>query len=397
MTYASEVLADSPLFALAFDEASGTTAEDASSNNRDGAYTAAGITYQATGPSAGIPYAITTNGSTGYATGPSIGGSLGSTQAQSWEIIFYTGSSISSASGATWLVGSSVNNRWIAALGSATGSLTNEVISIGDGDSTRRTGWSGITIAAGWHHLVLTYSGSQNGWLAYLDGQEVVADLGGTKIANSSGAFGQSGTVIPRVGGHFTSSNQFSAVTAAWLACYDSTLSSARVAAHYAAVSGIFLALTPATVTVTPQSLLAPINLLLSPATITVTAQPMGLPISVALSPATITVTPSPLGIGAISVALSPATVTVTPQALDVARSVPLTPAVITVTAVNLTAAFLGVPPETKGMSLITASGYATNPFSATRTADRYRVVPASPVYSGRATGLVHVYPPEPA
>lgn len=381
MTYASEVLADSPYGYWKLDETSGTTAADSSGNGRTLTATNADC-FSGSGTWVdGSPAARIT------ATGRAI---------NNYPASWFSGSPVATGTIELWFK-LSATGVLQTLVGGWDGGAADKYLFVNDSnllvayiyDGSAKYAASTTTLTTGvWYHAVTTWDGSN--LKLYLDGALEGTTAAGNAYTGSEffGIQGGPGGVTP---------NNVAVGNYAHLAFYDDVLTSTRVAAHYAAASDISLALSPATITVTPQSLLAPINLLLSPATITVTAQPMGLPISVALSPATITVTPSPLGIASITVALSPATVTVTPQALDVARSVPLTPAVITVTGVNLTAAFLGVPPETKGMSLIAASGYATNPFSVTRTADRYRVVPASPVYSGRATGLVHVYPPEPA
>lgn len=73
LTYAQQVLADSPLIYWKLDETSGTTAADASGNGRDGTIAGSGVTYSASPVLAhGSTSALTFDGSTGRVVSPSI-------------------------------------------------------------------------------------------------------------------------------------------------------------------------------------------------------------------------------------------------------------------------------------------------------------------------------------
>jgi len=231
--YADEVLADNPVGFWLLDEASGATA--AAVVGADGTYTATGITYEEDGPSPTIPAAIATNGTTGDVSLSTP--ALGTAQPQSFEVWYYTPTTISSSTGNTRLIGANAGALAQANgplyLGNFTSAFANEVVGVSndEGGSGARTGWTGFTIPAGWHHIAVTYDGTQNGWTLYLDGAAT-----GTKVSASGGCFGLSGSQ-PFTVGAFTANGTTSrsAVTVAALAIYDTELSADRVLAHYGA------------------------------------------------------------------------------------------------------------------------------------------------------------------
>lgn len=221
--YNTEVLTDSPLIYLPLNDPSGTTATALTGSS--GTYVGS-PTLNAAGPSSRIPYAVSFDGSNDCVTLPNLA-FTGSTSPQTIEFWAKTGATINSA---TTVLGPFIKdtspNGGIY-LGSATSLLTNEVVTvIPTSGVDERTGWSGLTLSFGWHHYVLTFSGTQNGWTLYIDGVSV-----GTKISNLGGSRGfTSGSTFTL--GRLAST--FYALTGiAAFACYDSQLSASRVAAHY--------------------------------------------------------------------------------------------------------------------------------------------------------------------
>jgi hypothetical protein len=223
--YIGKVLADSPLGLWMLDEVSGTTAADSSGNGRDATYTASGMTYQLEGVSLAIRRAVRTNGSSSYVTLPDLSALLGTDHAQSYEIWVNT-PQLTKASARVNLWGAT-NLDYPLAVGNASASLTDETAAHGS-DEGGRTGWgTALTITAGWHHMVATFSGTQDDWLFYVDGTAV-----GSKLSSSSGAKGMSTTAFTL--GKLTGVG-YSAVTIAAVAVYDTQLSAATVLTHYQA------------------------------------------------------------------------------------------------------------------------------------------------------------------
>lgn len=191
--YDSLVVADGAARYLRLDDTSGTTA--VASVGSDGSYVGSPTLNQAGPVEFGRPdKSVGFNGSSNYVEVGAVAG-LSVSTAQSFEWWQKNDTIISN----TWPSGNSgiiigTNNDTSAVLaGAATGSLANEVITVSNegGGAGDRTGWSGFTIPTGWHHYVLTYSGTQNGWTLFIDGLDVTGSAwGGTKIAASGGAFG---------------------------------------------------------------------------------------------------------------------------------------------------------------------------------------------------------------
>lgn len=207
--------------AFMLDDGGGTTARLALGRcGADGTYTATGVTYGAFGPSAHIPRAVTFDGVAGGLTLPGIGAAVqglsSSTSSQAWSAWVYSSTAIDSTTTAKWVFGTTTSGFAPMALGSATGSLANEVVTVvcDAGGAGRRTGWSGFTIPAGWHHHALVFDGTQNGWTYYLDGYDITL-VGGSKISNLGGCLGFDGTHTYTVG--VTSGTAFSVLTAAGL------------------------------------------------------------------------------------------------------------------------------------------------------------------------------------
>jgi hypothetical protein len=146
-------------------------------------FTASGLTFGAVGPSSYLPRAITTDGVAGYVSLPDMGTLLvATTTPQAWCFWFHTPTDITSASAVTYLLGGTLGGAiW---LGSSTGTLANEVVTVLNG-SGANTGFTSFTITAGWHFLVMTYDGTADSWTCYLDGVSV-----GTKVSAGGGCPG---------------------------------------------------------------------------------------------------------------------------------------------------------------------------------------------------------------
>lgn len=217
------------------DESGGLIARQYRGRNANpAAYAASGVTFGVTGPSAAIPRAITTDGVAGKVTLPALGGLATNAIPQTWCAWSYNASAITSASAASWIFGSGTSGVTPLALGSATGLLTNEVVSLAntDGHPDRRTGWTGFTIPAGWHFHVITYNGTQGGWRYYLDGIDITR-MGGSIIHSVSGCVGFTSSATFTMG--VTSGTAFSAVTVAAPAVFWCALTPAQIARMYQA------------------------------------------------------------------------------------------------------------------------------------------------------------------
>lgn len=194
----------------------------------DATYTASGITYRAVGPSGAIPSAITTDGSSGYVALPDMGTQIvATTTPQSWSYWFHAPSDITSASSVTYLMGST-SGQFIW-LGASTGTLTGEVVTVGNGLGNN-TGWGSLTITAGWHHICLTFNGTTHtGWTLWLDGVPFAPGLsasGGCPGLTTSGAgfrLGNNGTTF------------YTVTTVAAVAVFSHQLTPAEVLKIYAA------------------------------------------------------------------------------------------------------------------------------------------------------------------
>lgn len=182
LTYYDVIATDSPINVLPLDDTSGTTAVATVGSN--GTYVGT-PTFGVTGPTRVGGSAVRLNGSSQYVDIAETTGPTGAT-AQSWEVWAYHPAQIDSTSGISTLIGTNQANTAIL-FGSSTSAFAGEVVTVANdaGGSSDRTGWSGFTISAGWHHHVFTYSGTQNGWTYYLDGVAT-----GTKQSFSGGAFG---------------------------------------------------------------------------------------------------------------------------------------------------------------------------------------------------------------
>lgn len=245
MNYADYLLTNQPSVESLwmFDETGGTIARgQGRTPNNNATYSATGVTYRRPGPSAAIPYAVGLDGTAGVITLPAYFGPAATNgQRQSWEVWANDTVTRTLSSGPTTLIGSTdTNNTWPLRLGgNSTGSLTNEVAAIAnDVDATgTRTGWTGFTIPAGWHHHVITYSSARNSWRYFKDGAEITLTAGTTKVAAGGGCAAFLGTATYTIGQVQGSVFSTWAGIAA-LAYYTIELSPLRIAANYTAGMG---------------------------------------------------------------------------------------------------------------------------------------------------------------
>lgn len=212
MTYASEVLADSPLLYWRLGEASGTTAADASGNSKTG-------TYNGT-PTRGVASLIATDPSNtavqfNGTDDCSFGGTLmSSSPGASLEIWFKTTATTVVAS----LYEAGVSNITIYGDGHATVLPTSKT-TITLGPTNKNDGNT--------HHAVLTYSTATATISLYIDGT----------LAASSSITGAGGFYASAARAFRSQAAVTTAGTGDEFAVYTTALSAARVAAHYAAAS----------------------------------------------------------------------------------------------------------------------------------------------------------------
>lgn len=215
MTYASEVLADSPALWWRLNDASGTTVTDSSGNARHGTYTNAptlGVTGLVAGDTA--VQLDGTNDSITYS-----GAVLTNATASTIEIWYKQLTTLDS--GILFRVDGASSHQE-AALNTTSSFEVNPT-------NTGSTTVSGVAnlINGSRHHIVLTYADTGDTVTVYVDGVSVGTSLvtGSNRLINIDAIFlGQSGINTSFLSGVF---DEF--------AIYPTALSGARVAAHFAA------------------------------------------------------------------------------------------------------------------------------------------------------------------
>jgi hypothetical protein len=234
MAYADVVLADSPMLYWRLGESSGTLAEDASPNNRDGTYAGSGVTYSQTGALIGdANTSVLFNGTAG--------------EVHSAASVSPISSSIVTLE--CWVNFPSFNNSddLLAELSddfnSHNGVFLNDPCA---GDGTWTLAINNTTITARtftrpstgvFHHFVFVFdiSSGTTRFVVYVD--NVVQTLSGSGNV-SSGTFQD----FPLFIGSRNAAALFLNATVDEVAFYASELSAARVLAHYNAGLGIFAA-----------------------------------------------------------------------------------------------------------------------------------------------------------
>lgn len=185
--YRDLVLSKSPNAFWIFDDPVHTASAlvlDASGNGRHGTYV--GNDWANTTPPPGLASVAKRNSVGSYATLASAALSNGPTTLEIWV---YLSAPVTSTTPDRTVIGTQSSNTYGLALGSATSGLSNEVLSLGTSSSSNRVGWTGITVPPGWRHFALVRPGSSSQvWSAFIDGKDVVTDLGGTFLRAGSGA-----------------------------------------------------------------------------------------------------------------------------------------------------------------------------------------------------------------
>lgn len=221
MTYASEVLADSPLLYWRLGEASGTTAADASGNGRTGTY-AGSPTLGASGLLTGDSNtAATFSGSSGQYLSGAAPATTSAFTFEFWLNIASTGVTRALANRYPSATGDRIFFLQVNSGGALTLALRNAA-----GTNANVTGTATVA-GSGRHHVVITYDGSAT--RIYVDG---VLD------ATTTAATGALANVTPDLEiAARAASPAWTAGTFDEVALYGTALSAARVSAHYTAGS----------------------------------------------------------------------------------------------------------------------------------------------------------------
>lgn len=238
MRYLDVIGGDLPHGLWLLDEPSGATLARCSAGKAGVATYIGSPTLGVRGPSGAIPRAISTDGVNDEVQLPATMAGFASGVPQTWEIWANSSSDLHASSGGKTLFGAQdATFQGLGIGGDYTGSLTNEVVTVGNdrGGVDDRTGWSGPTIVAGWHHHALVYNGSQHSWRYFLDGAEWEQTRAGvSKLTSSGGAFGLVGTAVTfTLSRHSTAFYGWAGLAAA--AVYTRALTPAMIARHYCA------------------------------------------------------------------------------------------------------------------------------------------------------------------
>ena len=233
-TCLAQAKAQSAYFFYRLDEASGTTAADASGNSRAGTYSSGGVTYRsADGPCAQDAQSdvITLDGSTGYVVGPQVNG-VTSTTVFTEQIWFKTNTK---TGGKLIGLGNSGN-------ATASGQYDRHVYMQNDGKlvfGTYNNGLQVVTTSSAyndnaWHQVVATFapSGTYKGMRLYVDG--ALATSNDTYVSAEGGS-----SYYVRIGydnldgwSNVPSSRYFKG-SIADASVYITALTPAQVTAHY--------------------------------------------------------------------------------------------------------------------------------------------------------------------
>lgn len=235
--YATEVLSDGPLLYWRLGEASGTTAEDATANDRDGTYTntASNLTYGQTGAIANDPdtcVRLLDNGSdhARIRRAASTDWDTSSFTIELWikpqdtETNFQHLAQVAGYSG-----GSSTVWRWILCLRSTT---ANEPLQIRTADDPTFPGAAADTggLANGtWYYIAVTWNGTQ--WEFFLNASSL-----GTHTGDGPASVMNQPFVVGADDTNSTGGDHFNGYIDE-VALYGTALSSTRITAHYTAAT----------------------------------------------------------------------------------------------------------------------------------------------------------------
>ncbi len=220
MSYWTTVLADSPVFLLKMDEASGSLTDAVGSKTG----TATGSpTYRETGPGAGIPYGIAYPSGSHHAFTDHADLDLGDGP---WTIECWFKRAADDDALDILGKGSAANSS-----GYTIGITSTDRIGVRQGDNTQvRNTTADLINNTTWHHFVETRAAATEPDL-YIDGTEPAA-------TNVNSVTFTDNDIDLIIGRRYTSTTSFNGTIAA-VALYKSALSADRVAAHYAAVNDV--------------------------------------------------------------------------------------------------------------------------------------------------------------
>lgn len=224
MSYLSVVLADGPGMLWPLNETSGTTAADLSNNGNTGTYTGGYTLSDTAGPVQGTGGAVLLNGTTGYVQS-SYNPSVTAISLECW----FNLSGLTQSGNLTFIGNDEPDggsNKGIYLYSQGVGTVM--LIVVGNG-TTFQYSYGGSTPAAGWHHLVGTYNGSN--FYLYFD----TVQIGSGSLAGPYAV----GAHKFAAGYNPTLSGQYVHGLMAWTAIYPSALTQAQVVNHYnAAIPG---------------------------------------------------------------------------------------------------------------------------------------------------------------
>lgn len=230
--YWAEVLADDPVLFVPCDDLDGSATARAIVG-ADGSYVGA-PNLRVAGPSPAIPYVFSTDGTAEYVDVSTPTTAIDA--AQTWEFVGNYPLVINSGTAFVRPLADDAADGSACKLdlGSLTGTVSGEVVMItnGEGGTNYFTYWTGFSIPAGWHHWMLTFTGTRGQWELYLDGANATSGTwGATKSQHNGGSRGMR-TTSQTLGG-FTGNGQYRAWNGLGaLVKYDAVLSAGRALAH---------------------------------------------------------------------------------------------------------------------------------------------------------------------
>lgn len=213
-TYSAAVLADSPALYWRLNDPSGTTATDSSGNARTGTY-GAGVTLGVAGATTDGDTAVTLNASSTGRITSAYNPFAASFTVEGWA------NQAATATTQALFGGVGTTTCYLERTNTTNGLLFDP----NSTDTTGRVSWTTWPVAGGWVHWALTYDSTTFAAELFINGVSSGA-LTTQAMAAAPGNF--------VVGGFAAASNPFNG-TVDEIAIYTGILSSARIAAHYAA------------------------------------------------------------------------------------------------------------------------------------------------------------------
>lgn len=215
------VLADAPYFYLPLDEASGTTAADASGNGRNGAYSSTGVTHTAAGACSSVATSTTLDGSGVISTSQQVAAPASTFTEEIW--FKTTGKHGGSLMGYATAGSTPLTDRQLYLSNSS-----RLVFGVRSGATTTIRSKERYNDGK-WHLAAATLSSA--GMKLYVDGVLIASDASTTSAGNTAGYWRLGNNTFsdwkpaPKTDGFVGSLNG--------AAVYSTALSPARIAAHY--------------------------------------------------------------------------------------------------------------------------------------------------------------------